>query len=99
MQIGAAAGRLAAAPPARIGLIAYGVQERHKEIAAGILIGLALAAVLARSMSTFLFGVQPLDPTTFLSVAAFVSLTAAVAAAVPALRAVRLDPVVTLRSE
>jgi putative ABC transport system permease protein len=68
-------------------------------IVAGIVIGLAVAASLARSISTFLYGVQPLDPLTFGSVAAVLALTAAIATIAPALRAVRVDPVVTLRSE
>ena len=68
-------------------------------IAAGIALGLAAAATLARSISTFLYGVQPLDPVTFVSVCVVVALTAAIATAAPALRAVRLDPVVTLRNE
>ena len=34
----------------------------------GVAIGLVLAAVLSRSISTFLFGVQPIDPMTFVLV-------------------------------
>ena len=68
-------------------------------IATGIIVGLAAAALLARSISTFLYGVQPLDAATFGSAVVLVTLTAIVATAVPALRAARLDPVVTLRSE
>jgi putative ABC transport system permease protein len=68
-------------------------------IAAGLVIGLVAAALLARSISTFLYGVQPLDLVTFGSVGIVVALTAMTATAVPALRALRLDPVRTLRSE
>ena len=68
-------------------------------IGAGALIGLLLAAVLAQSISTFLFGVQPLDPVTFGSVALVLTVTAALATAIPALRASRTDPVVAFRSE
>jgi ABC-type antimicrobial peptide transport system permease subunit len=46
-----------------------------------------------------LFGVQPLDPVTFASVAALLGLTAVVATAVPAIRAARVDPVIAFRSE
>jgi ABC-type antimicrobial peptide transport system permease subunit len=70
-----------------------------RTIAAGALIGLAAAAMLARSISTFLFGVQPLDPLTFAAVAIVLALTAAIAAAAPALRAARVDPVEAFRTE
>jgi ABC-type lipoprotein release transport system permease subunit len=43
--------------------------------------------------------VRPLDPTTFATVAAVLVLTASVAAAAPAWRATRVDPVETFRSE
>ena len=70
-----------------------------RTIAVGLAIGLAAAAVLARSISTFLYGVQPLDPVTFGAVAVVVAVMAVVATAAPALRAVQLDPVVALRSD
>jgi ABC-type antimicrobial peptide transport system permease subunit len=68
-------------------------------IVIGAVIGLAAAAVLARSISAFLFGVQPLDPVTFASVGIVLALTAAIAAVAPALRAARVDPVEAFRSE
>jgi putative ABC transport system permease protein len=68
-------------------------------IAAGLVVGLAAAAMLSRSIAIFLYGVQPLDPLTFGSVVAVVAVTAVLAMAAPALRATRLDPVVTLRTE
>jgi putative ABC transport system permease protein len=68
-------------------------------IAAGTVIGLAVAALLARSMSAFLYGVQPLDPVTFVSVTIALALTAAVAMAMPAMRATHVDPVVAFRAE
>jgi ABC-type lipoprotein release transport system permease subunit len=46
-----------------------------------------------------LFGVQPMDPVTFASVAIVLALTAAVSTIGPAWRATRIDPVVTLRQE
>jgi putative ABC transport system permease protein len=68
-------------------------------VGVGVIVGLLAAAALGRSMSTFLFGVQPLDPPTFAGVAVVLSLTAALASAVPALRAAKVDPVVALRDE
>jgi putative ABC transport system permease protein len=68
-------------------------------IGAGALIGLALAALLAQTISTFLFGVVPLDPLTFIAVIVFLCATAALASLVPALRAAHVDPVVAFRTE
>ncbi|HVQ16788.1 MAG TPA: FtsX-like permease family protein, partial [Vicinamibacterales bacterium] len=68
-------------------------------IALGTVVGLAAAAGLGQVISMFLFGVQPLDPLTFVSVAVLLAVTAAVAAAAPAMRAVRVDPVEAFRNE
>jgi putative ABC transport system permease protein len=67
-------------------------------IVSGALVGLALSAALSTSISTFLFGVQPIDPVTFAAVAAVLALTAAVATVAPALRATRVDPVAAFRN-
>ena len=68
-------------------------------IGVGVAIGLTLAFVFAQSVAAFLFGVQPRDPVTFASVSAVLVLTAMVACAVPALRAMRVDPVEAFRNE
>jgi putative ABC transport system permease protein len=68
-------------------------------IGIGIAIGLIAAGLLSRSISTFLFGVPPLDPTTFVLVPLVLLVTAALAVTVPAIRATRVDPVVAFRSE
>ena len=65
----------------------------------GIVVGLVAAAGLGRSMSSLLFGVQPLDPLTFGAVALLLATTAMVAAAIPALRAASVNPIVALRDE
>jgi putative ABC transport system permease protein len=68
-------------------------------IVAGGVVGLAAAAALSRTISTLLFGVEPLDPATFVSVGVVLAVTAAIAAAAPAWRATRVDPVEAFRSE
>jgi putative ABC transport system permease protein len=68
-------------------------------IGIGGVIGLAAAVLLSRSISAFLFGVQPLDPLTFATVAIVLGVTATTAALVPALRAARVDPAAAFRSE
>jgi ABC-type antimicrobial peptide transport system permease subunit len=68
-------------------------------IGAGVALGLGVALVFAQAVSTFLFGVPPRDPVTFASVTVVLAVTAAIACAIPAFRASRVDPVVTFRSE
>jgi len=68
-------------------------------IGSGVAIGLVLAALVSRTIATFLFGVQPLDPVTFVLVPLVLSATAAIAVAAPAWRAARVDPVVAFRAE
>jgi putative ABC transport system permease protein len=65
----------------------------------GAAIGLVLALASARTISTFLFGVPPLDPLTFAVVAVLLTVTASIAVAAPAIRALRVDPVVAFRAE
>jgi putative ABC transport system permease protein len=68
-------------------------------VGTGAVLGLVLALAFAQSVAAFLFGVQPRDPVTFASAGAVLVLTAIVACAVPALRAVRIDPVEAFRNE
>jgi putative ABC transport system permease protein len=68
-------------------------------IGTGAVIGLALAFVFAQSVAAFLFRVDPRDPVTFGAVGLVLMLTAMIACAVPALRAVSVDPVEAFRSE
>jgi len=68
-------------------------------VATGAITGVALAALSGSLISTFLFGVDPLDPLTFLTVPALIGCTAIVAAAAPAWRASRVDPVIAFRQE
>lgn len=70
-----------------------------RTIATGAVIGLALSTVLGRLLVTMLFGVQPLDPMTFVSVTIVLAVTAAVSIAGPAWPATRIDPAVALRGE
>jgi putative ABC transport system permease protein len=68
-------------------------------VASGATIGLLLAIALARSIASFLYGVAPMDPTTFAGVAGLVVLTAAAAAAAPSWRASRADPALMFRGD
>jgi ABC-type antimicrobial peptide transport system permease subunit len=65
----------------------------------GLLVGLGAAAALTRLMSSVLFGVQPLDPVTFVAMPGLLALAAVLASYLPARRASRVDPVETLAAE
>ncbi|HKF53361.1 MAG TPA: ABC transporter permease [Candidatus Acidoferrales bacterium] len=65
----------------------------------GLAVGIPAALVLTRFLSSELFDVRPADPLTFISVAVLLALVAAVAAYVPARRAMRVDPMEALRYE
>ncbi|HEY7480254.1 MAG TPA: ABC transporter permease [Gemmatimonadales bacterium] len=65
----------------------------------GIAIGIAGAAVATQLMTAMLFGVSRLDPGTYLVVSLTLTAVALTACAVPAWRAARVDPVMTLRTE
>jgi putative ABC transport system permease protein len=67
--------------------------------AVGGAVGALAAAALARLARSLLFGVSPLDPVTFVATAAVLGLTVLLACALPALRAARVDPTGSLRSE
>jgi putative ABC transport system permease protein len=65
----------------------------------GIVIGGMLALASGELLTNLLFGVQPSDPMTFGAVAVGLAAVALFAAALPAWRAARLDPVIALRSD
>lgn len=65
----------------------------------GILGGLAGALLLSRSRAKLLYGVSPLDPTSFALGASALLLVAAFAALLPARRAAAVDPMVALGRE
>ena len=67
-------------------------------VGTGAAIGLVLAAMSGRLIETLLFGVRPLDPTTFALVTVVLGITAALSIVGPAWRAARIDPAAALRT-
>jgi putative ABC transport system permease protein len=90
--------RLALGAPAT-GVLRMVVLDGLKPTLAGVVLGLVLAAALVRVMDALLFGVSAHDPGTFTLVAAIVVAVGLVATLLPAWRATRVDPIVTLRAE
>jgi putative ABC transport system permease protein len=74
---------------------------RHAAVLAGLglVLGLAGALTLTRLLTGLLFRVSPTDPPTFVVGIVVLTFVAVLAAALPARRAARVDPVVALRSE
>jgi putative ABC transport system permease protein len=107
-----------------LGVFAYAVEERRREIGVrlalgagrshivrmlvstsgrGMLVGLAAGLLLSLAcgpvLRSYLFGLHPLDPVAYFGVITLLGFTAILATLVPARRACRVDPAVTLREE
>jgi putative ABC transport system permease protein len=67
--------------------------------AVGLVIGIAGALAVTRSMTKLLVGVSAADPVIFASVGALLTLVALAACYIPAARASRVDPIIALREE
>jgi ABC-type antimicrobial peptide transport system permease subunit len=65
--------------------------------AVGLSLGLAISILLTRFLRGLLFGVSAMDPLTVLSVTALLLLVALAASYLPALKAMRTDPVTAIR--
>jgi ABC-type lipoprotein release transport system permease subunit len=75
------------------------VREMFLLAIAGVVMGLAIAAADARVLQGFLLGVSDRDPVTFVAVPLVLTTVALLAAASPARRASRVDPLTVLRGE
>jgi predicted permease len=68
-------------------------------VAVGLLLGTGAALALTRLIGTLLYGVTASDPLTYLAATLTLAGAAVIACLMPALRAARIDPAVTLRNE
>jgi ABC-type antimicrobial peptide transport system permease subunit len=107
-----------------VGLVAYSVSQRTREIGirmalgakpsqvlsvvlrqfsrpvvGGLLAGVSGAALLSRILRQALYGISTLDPVAYLAAIGVFAVTIAVAALLPARRALRVDPLRALRCD
>jgi putative ABC transport system permease protein len=75
------------------------VSQGMRLVLVGLVLGIGSAFALSRILTSFLFGVKPWDPATFILVAAVLSAIALLATYFPARRATRVDPMAALRYE
>ena len=73
------------------------VEHAALVIAVGLSVGAVGAALLGNAMRSLLFGISPLDLTTFAGVAALLAAVALLASYLPARRAARVNPLTALR--
>jgi putative ABC transport system permease protein len=80
-------------------IVAIVIRESVLLAAAGATVGLVGVAAVTRAIRELLYGVRPLDGVTLVGVVGLVGIVALGAASVPAWRATRIDPQMSLRSE
>jgi ABC-type antimicrobial peptide transport system permease subunit len=89
MALGAKAGNV----------LAMVIRQGMKLALTGCVIGILLAMVLTRLISSQLYGVRPVDPLTFVGVGLILLVVALLACYLPARRAARINPIEALRYE
>jgi putative ABC transport system permease protein len=87
---------LGAAPADVVGLV---LRQGMTLAGLGALLGLIGAAAASRAIVSLLYGTSRLDPATYVGVILVLVAVSALASAVPAWRATRVDPAITLRAE
>ena len=80
-------------------VVAMVLRESSVLLAIGVVLGVALAAVVTRWAASLLYGLEPYDPASFAMAVGSLGLVSLVAAWIPARRASRLAPTIALRAE
>jgi len=87
---------MGASPGAVVRLV---VGQGMRLVAVGLGLGLVGAWLLSRALASQLYGITPQDPVTYGSVALLLAAVALTASWLPARRATRVDPMLSLRSD
>ena len=83
----------------RLDVLKHVLSQGFGLILIGIVAGIAVALGVTRLISSFLYGVKPTDPITFIAVSLILTAVALLACYIPARRAAKVDPMVALRHE
>jgi putative ABC transport system permease protein len=81
----------------RIDVLKMTMGQGLRLVSFGVALGLVGAFVLTRVMASLLFGVSATDPITFVAISLILMTVAGLASYIPALRAMKVDPMVALR--
>jgi putative ABC transport system permease protein len=84
---------------ARVDVVRMVLVEGLKPTFAGMIIGVAGAAAVARVLTSLVFGISPRDAATFAAVSAVVLAVGLLSSLLPAYRATQVDPLEALRAE
>jgi putative ABC transport system permease protein len=80
-------------------IFALVLKQGMRQVAGGLAVGIPLALLVTRALSRGLVGVTPSDPATYVGVVLVLGLACLLGCAVPARRAVRIDPLAALRHD
>jgi ABC-type antimicrobial peptide transport system permease subunit len=83
----------------RLNILTLIVRQGMSLALAGVAFGLAGAYAFARMMQSLLFGISSTDTLTFTAIPLLLSAVALLASYIPARRAARIDPMISLRCE
>jgi len=83
----------------RANILTLVVRQGMALAVSGVMAGLSAALLLTRLIRSLLFGVGPADPITFAGISLLLAMIALLASYIPAQRAARIDPLISLRSE
>jgi ABC-type antimicrobial peptide transport system permease subunit len=75
------------------------LRQGLRPVLAGLAAGLLASLAAMRALASLLYGVSAADPPTFLATAGVLLSISALASAIPARRAARVDPMAALRHE
>lgn len=89
----------AAIGASRVDILQLVTRQALSLVAIGITLGVGVAMLMTQLLEGLLFGVTARDPVTFVLVCVVLFVSAVVASAVPARRAMKVDPIVALRYE